>query len=64
LDIHIHICSCYRLFVQRHRLLFVMALQSLFPNLYLSIDDFENKGGHVRRRIVSNDFFFLIFRCR
>jgi hypothetical protein len=30
-----------------------MALSSLFPELYSSINDFQQKVGHIRRNIVS-----------
>jgi len=38
-------------------------VSSLFPGLYLSLHDFNNKGGHLRRQIVRiHRFSSFLFR--
>jgi hypothetical protein len=51
----------YRLYnywsIKHHRIFFIM---SLFPQLYSSVNDFQQQGGHVRRNTVSQWFFFSL----
>jgi hypothetical protein len=50
--LHVYYHSYNTYSVEHHQIFFIM---TLFPQLYSSFDDFQQKGGHVRRNIVTQD---------